>query len=394
MRARWDIFCAVVDNYGDIATCWRLARLLVDEHGQHVRLWVDDLATMRRLAPEVRCDLDEQWLGGIEVRRWPKDFPVIEPAEVVVEAFACDLPAVYREAMRRCVRRPVWVNLEYFSAEDWVAGCHGLSSIQRDGLTRHFFFPGIQSGAGGVLREADLLPRRDAFMADAKARAAWCTTWGVPAPEGWAMSLFSYEHPALPLILRELCDAPGPVTLYVPEGRSLNSVREAFPETPLAPGGALTRGRLRLHVLPFLPQTEYDCLLWLCDLNIVRGEESLARALWSGRPFLWHVYPTEDCAHMDKLEAFVTAYAALDEPGLESFGPLMRAWNKEGGRSAETASGWFPALAELARRAPWFAARAARLARGGDLSAQLVKFVTVHYNAAVKQPLRPSGNTA
>ena len=45
----WDIFCTVVDNYGDIGVCWRLARQLAAEHGFAVRLWVDDLASFARL---------------------------------------------------------------------------------------------------------------------------------------------------------------------------------------------------------------------------------------------------------------------------------------------------------------------------------------------------------
>ncbi|WP_157072023.1 elongation factor P maturation arginine rhamnosyltransferase EarP, partial [Cupriavidus sp. HPC(L)] len=39
----WDIFCTVIDNFGDIGVCWRLARQLAQEHGHAVRLWVDDL---------------------------------------------------------------------------------------------------------------------------------------------------------------------------------------------------------------------------------------------------------------------------------------------------------------------------------------------------------------
>ena len=35
-----DLFCKVVDNYGDIGICWRLARQLAHEHGLAVRLWV------------------------------------------------------------------------------------------------------------------------------------------------------------------------------------------------------------------------------------------------------------------------------------------------------------------------------------------------------------------
>ncbi|MEO1751001.1 elongation factor P maturation arginine rhamnosyltransferase EarP [Thiofaba sp. EF100] len=391
MRANWDIFCTVIDNFGDIATCWRLARLLTHEHGQSVRLWVDDLATMQRLVPATRLELARQPIDGIEVCHWSRDFPSVQPAAVVIEAFGCTLPEGYVAAMREL--RPLWINLEYFSAEDWVVGCHGLPSTQRDGQVKYFFFPGIQPGTGGLLRERGLLAARDAFLVDPTLRARWCESWGMPAPVegGLVLSLFTYEHPALPVMLRELAEAPCPVTVYVPQGRTLNSVREAFPERTLAPGTSMIEGSLHLHVIPFLPQAEYDRLLWLCDLNFVRGEESLTRAIWSGRPFIWHVYPTEDMAHLDKLDAFVGVYAGHAQSGREPFAAMMRAWNEEALNPGEAAPSWWSSLEQLRERAPWFGARSRQLAQTDDLATQLVKFAAAHYNAKVLQPLSPSG---
>ncbi|MEF3193959.1 MAG: elongation factor P maturation arginine rhamnosyltransferase EarP [Halothiobacillaceae bacterium] len=393
MHLTWDIFCTVIDNFGDIATCWRLARLLHDEHGQDVRLWVDDLATMHWLVPATRLELAGQHIDGIEVRRWPRDFPPVQPARVVIEAFGCTLPEGYLAAMRQV--RSLWINLEYFSAEDWVAGCHGLPSMQRNGQGKYFFFPGIQPGVGGLLRERGLLDARDAFLADATLRARWCEEWGIPAPveDGLSLSLFTYEHPALPVMLRELVEAPRPVSVYIPQGRSLNSVREAFPDRTLAPGTSTIVGSLHLHVIPFLPQVEYDRLLWLCDVNFVRGEESLTRAIWSGRPFIWHIYPTEDMAHLEKLAAFVAVYTRQASPESQPFAAMMRAWNEGSLRPGDETSAWWTSLKQLSERSPWFAERSAQLALADDLATQLVKFVSDHYNAAIHQPLGPVGNT-
>ncbi|MGV7245627.1 elongation factor P maturation arginine rhamnosyltransferase EarP, partial [Caballeronia sp. M23-90] len=48
-----DIFCEVIDNFGDIGVCWRLARQLKAEHGWQVRLFVDDLKAFHALCPAV-----------------------------------------------------------------------------------------------------------------------------------------------------------------------------------------------------------------------------------------------------------------------------------------------------------------------------------------------------
>src|SRR3989304_6108142 len=122
--ATCDIFCTVVDNYGDIGVCWRLARQLANEHGIAVRLWVDDLASFRRLCPEVDTQLAQQQCRSVEVRHWAALFPEVEPAQLVIEAFACELPERYVAAMAHQLHQPVCVNLEYLSAENWVAGCH------------------------------------------------------------------------------------------------------------------------------------------------------------------------------------------------------------------------------------------------------------------------------
>ena len=141
---RWDLFCSVVDNFGDIGVCWRLARQLVREHGIAVRLWVDELLSTRRLIPSLNVELAVQRIDGVEIVHWTDAPRASYPGEVVIAAFACALPDAFVEAMAVRMPRPVWINLEYLSAEDWVAGCHGLPSPHpRLPLTQHFFFPGL-----------------------------------------------------------------------------------------------------------------------------------------------------------------------------------------------------------------------------------------------------------
>src|SRR4051794_21204834 len=119
MRAseRWDIFCRVVDNFGDAAVCWRLARELAQEHGGQVRLWIDDLETLTRLVPQADR-VEQQMLFGVEVTRWDEHRPSkVVPADFVIDAFGCGLPEQYAHAMAQCAQSPIWVVLEYLTAE-------------------------------------------------------------------------------------------------------------------------------------------------------------------------------------------------------------------------------------------------------------------------------------
>ncbi len=375
-RPRWEIFCQVVDNFGDIGVCWRLARDLALRDGAAVRLWVDDWGALGRLCPAAR-DVDPARgveLAGVQLRHWRTPFPALTPGEVVIEAFACELPAIHLQAMAELTVKPVWINLEYLSAEDWVAGCHGLASPHpRLALVKHFFFPGFADDTGGLLREAGLLARRDAFRRDGARRAAWLAARGVVdlPPDGLLLSLFAYEQPALAPLLQAWAAGPRPVTALVPEGRVLGDVARALGRSQLAAGERVELGRLVLVVLPFSDQDGYDELLWACNLNFVRGEDSFVRAQWAAQPFVWHIYPQADAAHCDKLEAFLARHCAgLAPAAAEALARFWRAWNGDG----DPAAAW-PAFAAAlpaleAHAADW----CARLAATSDLVERLTKF--------------------
>jgi uncharacterized repeat protein (TIGR03837 family) len=336
-REGWDIFCTVIDNFGDAGVCWRLARQLADEYGLSVRLWIDDLCALQRLWPDIALDLEVQRVAGVTVCRWRASFAEafveIEAADVVIEAFACTLPENYVAAMTRRAQPSLWINLEYLSAESWVEDCHGLASPQGgSALQKYFFFPGFTANTGGLLCERDLLAQRQAFQADTGARDRFLATFGVQAAAGaTVISLFAYATAPLAELLDALAAGPAPTLCLVPEGRLLPAVAQYFDDTALAVGAQRTRGALTVAVLPFLRQDDYDRLLWSCDLNCVRGEDSFVRAQWAARPLLWQIYPQQDEAHWAKLEAFLDLYqAALPAAEGAALTAVWHAWNGRG----------------------------------------------------------------
>ena len=367
---RWDIFCNVIDNFGDIGASWRLGRQLAAEHGAVVRLWVDDLATFRRLAPVLDPEADVQSLGGIEVRRWVTPFPAVEPADVVVETFGCELPASYVEAMATRARPPVWINFEYLSAEPWVDGCHGLPSPHpRLPLTKFFFFPGFVSGTGGVPIEKGLAVRRLAFQSDAAGVARFLASLGVPprAQGEQLISVFCYPQAPVAGLLDAWAAGGCPVRALAFAG---TAVADVFAARGVAAGRR--DGALTAQVLPFLSQDGYDRVLWSCDWNFVRGEDSFVRAQLAARPLVWQAYPQSGGAHRLKVEAFLARYLEHAGPGTgENLTKLWAVWN--GFAPAEgLAAAWVactgPENLELAQH--W----QQRLAAPGALAGNLAKF--------------------
>ena len=329
LNTRWDIFCTVVDNYGDIGVTWRLARQLVAEHSLAVRLWVDDLRAFERICPEIDINAAQQWQQGVEVRHWPSEWLPIDAADVVIAAFACQLPSAYMDVMAEREKPPLWLNLDYLSAEDWVTGCHGLPSVKYKSVQKIFFFPGFRPGTGGLLRERGLLEQRRKFQRDAQAQRQFLQGLGIErAPDAQLISLFAYENAGLASWLDVLAAGATPTHLLVPEGRILGDVARWLGVESLAVGAIDVRQALTVQVLPFIRQDQYDHLLWCCDFNAVRGEDSFVRAQWAGRPMLWHIYQQDEDIHLDKLDAFLALYTkGLSPAAANAMNGLWQAWS-------------------------------------------------------------------
>lgn len=371
----WDIFCRVVDNLGDAGVCWRLARQLAAEHGISVRLWIDDVRSLGLLHPAIE-GVEQQTVEGVEVRRWPSTFPGVAPARVVIEAFGCGLPDDYVLAMAREPASPLWIVLEYLSAEPWVPAHHALPSPHpRWPLARYFFFPGFVSGSGGLLREADLTARRDAF--DAAHRQAFWMSLGhePPAVGAIAISVFAYESAPLADLLQCWQDGGREIVAAIPEGHALARAAQCVGVNGLPAGKTVRRGRLEVRAVPFLPQARYDELLWACDCNFVRGEDSFVRAQWAARPFVWQIYPQEERAHWRKLDAFLALYTARMPAGArEAASGFMRQWNQIDVAGVTPASAWqayADKLDVLGAHAPGWADA---IAEAGGLADNLMRF--------------------
>jgi uncharacterized repeat protein (TIGR03837 family) len=373
---RWDIFCRVVDNYGDSGVCWRLARQLAAEHGLAVTLWIDDVATLARIEPALDPRRDDQVARGVRVRRCSESLPApfLEP-DVVVEAFGCGLAESYREAMAAETRPPVWINLEYLSAEDWVEAAHTLPSPHPLlPLTCWFYFPGFTRGTGGLLRENGLDAVRNAFQRDPASRAALWRAIGVePRESTLTVSLFCYANAALPALLDTWAEGDEEVVCVVPEGVAQSELDRWTGGAVPHPGAPAVRGRLTLAVAPFVDQDAFDRRLWSCDLNFVRGEDSLVRALWAAQPLVWHIYPQPEDVHLVKLDALLTRFdAGLPTREVQARRAFWQAWNS--GEPGDAALAWPAFRAALPELQAHARARAVALARQADLAKELVTF--------------------
>lgn len=368
---RWDIFCKIVDNFGDIGVCWRLARQLHHEHGIQVRLWIDDLNIAKQLIPALHAAKRTQLIDHVTIAAWDADTRFEQAADTVIEGFGCELPAAYMALMQPDT---AWVNLEYLSAEPWVEGFHAHNS-KRGHLTRHFFFPGFTTATGGLLRERGITETNQKFAGSRQLQADFFRQLNLAADEtdtALKVSLFSYPHAPINDLLSAIADSDKKTVCYVPATSILPKLAEFFSKASISAGDQLIRGSLTVHVLPFLSQPGYDKLLASCDINFVRGEDSWIRAIWAGKPFIWQPYLQSEDTHHIKLQAFLDLfYSGCNEPAQKAAYAMHRQWLSD----ALPCAVWQDYLNNLGAIAAFDLQQANMLASLTDLASNLVIFI-------------------
>ena len=354
---RWDIFCQIVDNYGDAGVCWRLARSLSSLHGQEVRIFCDDLPTLNLLASGIDPRIKEK----IDIQPWEASFqnarhPVKTP-DVVVEAFGCDLPERYLMNLFIAPVKPIIINLEYLSAEPWVAEFHGKASPQSHGIPKYFFFPGFQDDVGGLL--LDPIPPIGSLV-EKHIPKDLEAPWSTLRPDAKRLSIFCYPGAPLRKWLIDLAALGQKVDILLAHGHTeqLNLYGEQPIELP---------DNIKLFSMPFVSQDEYDWVLSQCDFNIVRGEDSFIRAQLAGKPFIWHIYPQEDRAHEVKLAAFLDLYLSTASQDLKLATIAAMTWAMP--------SDWFKSLKTWNTHAQAWRIQLLEKQGDGGLAARLVRFI-------------------
>ncbi|ORF23588.1 hypothetical protein BGI15_09280 [Snodgrassella alvi] len=305
MAEAW-VFVRVIDNYGDAGVGWRLSCLLAEYLLMHVRLWIDDTDALNKLvpAPEKQAQITiEAWQGDAMMQQ---QLSATADPVLVIETFGCELPPQVLERMRQC--RPLWLNWEYLTSEDWAVGLHAMSSLQPNGLEKYFWFMGIDADSGGLLREPDYLAEREKFRQQPQLQQAFRQEYGLPLQHtGQLWLVFAYTSGQWAQWMAMWQQADTPVTLWLAGGQIIESLRAAkliAPEELQQEGDICELGNVTLVRIPFVPQAAFDRLLWLADAAIVRGEDSFVRALWAGLPFFWHIYRQDDDVHLQKLHSF------------------------------------------------------------------------------------------
>lgn len=377
-KQRWDIFCKIVDNFGDIGVCWRLSQQLAREHNLHIRLIIDDIPVAQKIIPELDISKTQQVVNTVEIVTWSAiEANPTQISNVVIETFGCELPESY---LQRMSSETIWINLEYLSAENWVSDFHARPSKHPTlAVTKHYFFPGFAEDTGGLIRERDLLQRRDAFLNSSSEQTAFWQNLNIkmPEPDAIKVSLFCYPQASIKQLLATFASANKPIHLFVPLHGAVAELENIYPDFNPNVGEVFRVNQFSIHVLPFLRQDNYDRLLWSCDLNFVRGEDSWIRAIWASKSFIWQPYIQQDHTHLEKLKAFLVRYTErAEEQDKALIQEANLAWSGYGNQQQNPPEQaiWHHLISALPMLNTYSKKQSDFLAKDNDLATKLVIF--------------------
>ena len=292
-----DIFCQVIDNYGDVGVAYRLAREFKRVYpNKKLRFVINQIEELNLIRKS----------EDIEIILY-KDISKIEnSADLIIESFGCEIPKEYMDKALKNAK--LIINLEYFSAEKWVDDFHLQESFLGGNLKKYFFIPGLSEKSGGILLDNEFLQRKKKVEAN---KEYYLEKFGIKEKYDLIGSVFSYEK-NFDSLIEELKKLGKKIILLILSEKTQKNFIKYF-------DNGNNYDKIKFVKLPFFTYDKYEELLALCDFNLVRGEDSFVRALLLGKPFLWHIYPQDENTHIKKLESFLEKYCSNNKELKQTF---------------------------------------------------------------------------
>ena len=292
-----DIFCQVIDNYGDVGVAYRLAREFKRVYpNKKLRFVINKTEELNLIMKS----------NDVEVIAYKDISKIEDSADLIIETFACEIPKEYMDKALK--NSKLIINLEYFSAEKWVDDFHLQESFLGGNLKKYFFIPGLSEKSGGILLDNEFLERKKKVEAN---KEYYLEKFGIKEKYDLIGSVFSYKK-NFDSLIEELKKLDKKVILLILSEKTQKNFIKYF-------DNGNNYDKIKFVKLPFFTYDKYEELLALCDFNLVRGEDSFVRALLLGKPFLWHIYPQDENTHIKKLESFLEKYCSNNKELKQTF---------------------------------------------------------------------------
>ncbi|MFR9019532.1 MAG: elongation factor P maturation arginine rhamnosyltransferase EarP [Fusobacterium sp.] len=337
-----DIFCEIIDNFGDIGVVYRISKELKKIfQNVRIRIVLNRLEEFKAINKKVK-DVDYQEIDGLicvtekYVKENMESFGV---SDVFIEAFGCNVPEEYVKAAKE--NSKLWINLEYLSGEKWIEDFHLCESlIDSKTLKKIFFMPGFSEKSGGVIIDSGFLERMK-YGKENRDEVFKKYFKDFDLKDKFIGTVFSYEK-NFENLLKTLKNYEKETVLLLMGEKTQKSFSEILKKNLTEDYGNIVKyGKITMIYSDFFSQEEYEEIISASDFNFTRGEDSFVRGIILGKPFMWHIYLQEEKAHMDKIKAFTERFKESVEVSeeekniIESYCNLLEDYNDRDKNSLE-----------------------------------------------------------
>ena len=337
-----DIFCEIIDNFGDIGVVYRISKELKKIfQNVRIRIVLNRLEEFKAINKKVK-DVDYQEIDGLicvtekYVKENMESFGV---SDVFIEAFGCNVPEEYVKAAKE--NSKLWINLEYLSGEKWIEDFHLCESlIDSKTLKKIFFMPGFSEKSGGVIIDSGFLERMK-YGKENRDEVFKKYFKDFDLKDKFIGTVFSYEK-NFENLLETLKNYEKETVLLLMGEKTQKSFSEILKKNLTEDYGNIVKyGKITMIYSDFFSQEEYEEIISASDFNFTRGEDSFVRGIILRKPFMWHIYLQEEKAHMDKIKAFTERFKESVEVSeeekniIESYCNLLEDYNDRDKNSLE-----------------------------------------------------------
>jgi len=257
-----DFLVKIIDNWGDLAFAYRLALQMQTE--RKIRFFCDDWHLFEQFY--------EKNGGSMEIYTLEAYASMI-PSERICNFFDAPIPFSHLHTHDFPI---TLVNFSYFLMHDGVKSLHE-NTYESKNITVTHYIPSLLSEWWGILPNTT----SKNTLSKKQFSEKYFPHCSDSIEKKW-VSVFCYP---------DTFTAIAPIFSQYPEYVFLVFQYDATGENTIP--------------LPFLSFTEYENLLSLCDINIVRWENSFLEVLQTGKPWLWDIYKEPGGFETEKIEDMI-----------------------------------------------------------------------------------------
>lgn len=264
-----DFYVEVIDNFWDLWFAINLAKIMLkSELNLSIRLFSNDKILFENMIKEKSINIDYFEL---------KDIKIYKPSKIIFNFFDRKVDFDYLNSFDFDIKL---INFSYFLMHEGVSSLHNTTYQNKNIFVTHFV-PSLLENTWWVLINNNFnYKNKDDFLAFINEKY----DLNIQDNKNNFVSVFVYKD-TLNEIIKNIKNDKNTYFIFWYDSIKINQDN--------------------IFIMPFFELDDYNNFLHICDINIVRGENSLVSSLLTWNVTLWDIYKENNDAHIYKIDDFI-----------------------------------------------------------------------------------------